>query len=140
MKPSIQGGDKSKQTNETTQQAEEGMVKGSVQTGSYLASVLVPRAASTRDITVLETAMQGLAPDAKHPVALELAATASSRHFLLRATSTMSLRHLADQVQARYPQAIIRLMTKAHDPLSLHEGDTVSVVELQAGAQAYLPL
>ena len=57
MKPSIQGGDKSKQTNETTQQAEEGMVKALVQTGSYLASVLVPRASSTRDITVLETAM-----------------------------------------------------------------------------------
>jgi len=116
------------------------MVKAPVQAEHYLASVLVPRAASTRDITVLETAMQGLAPDAKHPVALELAATASSRHFLLRATSAMSLRHLADQVQARYPQALIRLMTKAHDPLSRREGDTVSVVELQAGAQAYLPL
>ena len=53
----------------------------------YLASVIVPRTSSTRDITVLETAMQGLAQDARHPVALELAATASSRHFLLRATS-----------------------------------------------------
>src|SRR5258707_6489084 len=137
--PAIRGGDTSHHRDETAQQAEEETVKEPVQAEHYLALVLVPRAASTRDITVLETAMQGLAPDAKHPVALELAATASSRHFLLRATSAMSLRHLADQVQARYPQALIRLMTKAHDPLSLHEGDTVSVVELQAGAAGVLP-
>ena len=50
----------------------------------FLASVLVPRAASTRDITVLETAMQGLAQDERHPVALELAATATTRGFLLQ--------------------------------------------------------
>ena len=106
----------------------------------YLASVIVPRTSSTRDITVLETAMQGLAQDARHPVALELAATASSRHFLLRATSAMSQRHLADQVQARYPQAIIRPLTQEDDPLALREGETVSAVELRAGAAAYLPL
>jgi hypothetical protein len=106
----------------------------------YLASVIVPRTSSTRDITVLETAMQGLAQDARHPVALELAATASSRHFLLRATSVMSQRHLADQVQARYPQAIIRPLTQEDDPLALQEGETVSGVELRAGAAAYLPL
>jgi len=83
----------------------------------YLASVIVPRTSSTRDITVLETAMQGLAQDAGHPVALELAATASSRHFLLRAASGLSLKHLVDQVQARYPQAIIRPLTQEDDPL-----------------------
>ena len=139
-KPSIRGGDKSNHREETTQHAEEGTVKALVQTGSYLASVLVPRASSTRDITVLETAMQGLALDDRHPVALELAATASSRHFLLRATSAMTQRHLADQVQARYPQAIIRQLAQEDDPLALREGETVSVVELRAGAAAYLPL
>ncbi len=105
-----------------------------------LASVMVPRVTSTRDITVLETAMQGLALDDRHPVALELAATASSRHFLLRATSAMSQRHLADQVQARYPQAIIRPVGDPDDPLVLREGETASAVELRAGAEAYLPL
>jgi hypothetical protein len=119
---------------------EEGTVKALVQTGSYLASVLVPRVASTRDIAALETAMQGLALDARHPVALELAATASSRHFLLRATSAMSQRHLADQVQARYPQAIIRQRAQKDDPLAQSEGEMVSAVELRAGAAAYLPL
>lgn len=108
--------------------------------GYYLSSVIVPRAASTREITVLETAMQGLALDADHPVALELAGTASSRQFLLRATSAMALHHLVDQVQARYPQAKMREVAAGDDPLSLREGETVSVVELRAGAAAYLPL
>jgi hypothetical protein len=123
---------------------EEGKMTMQVQADSrnevYLASVIVPRTSSTRDITVLETAMQGLAQDARHPVALEVAATASSRHFLLRATSAMSQRHLEDQVQARYPQASIRPLSQEDDPLSLREGEMVSAVELRAGAAAYLPL
>jgi hypothetical protein len=106
----------------------------------FLASVLVPRAASTRDITALETAMQGLVQDDRHPVALELAATDSSRGFLLRATSLMALSHVCGQVQARYPQAIIQPMGETHDPLAQRDGEEVSVVELCAGAAAYLPL
>ena len=129
---------------DTTEQIGERTVMTAVQTGAgnecYLESVIVPRTSSTRDITVLETAMQGLAQDARHPVALELTATASSRQFLLRATSAMSQRHLADQVQARYPQAIIRPLTQQDDPLALREGEAVSAVELRAGAAAYLPL
>src|SRR5438270_5620021 len=106
----------------------------------FLASVLVPRAASTRDIVALETAMQGLVQDDRHPVALELAATTSSRGFLLRATSLMSLQHLCGQIQARYPQAVIGPVTREHDPLALQDGEVASVVELCAGAAAYLPL
>jgi len=107
---------------------------------AFLASVIVQRATSTRDITVLETVMQSLALDKKHPIALELAATDSSRHFLLRATSRMSLKHLVDQVQARYSQAIIQPISESLDPLVLRAGETVSVVELRPGAAAYLPL
>jgi hypothetical protein len=132
------------QITEMAQQTEEGTLMTQAQTSirneNVLASVIVPRATSTRDITVLETAMQGLALDEKHPVALELAATATSRHFLLRATSAMSLKHLTDQVQARYPQAIIRTVGEPDDPLALRESETASVVELRAGAAAYLPL
>ena len=43
-------------------------------------------------------------------------------------------------MQARYPQAIIRPLTQEDDPLALREGETVSAVELRAGAAAYLPL
>ena len=105
-----------------------------------LAQVVVPRATSTREIAALETAMQGLAPDARHPVALELAATATSRQFLLRATTAMAQTHLEDQVQARYPQATIQPVAGEDDPLVVRTGEVVSVVELRAGAAAYLPL
>jgi hypothetical protein len=135
---------KNEQIRETMKDAEEESIMTRLQpkTGSEdcLASVIVPRVTSTRDITVLETAMQGLALDKKHPVALELASAATSRHFLLRATSAMSLKHLTDQVQARYPQAIIRLVSKPDDPLVRRVGETVSIVELRPGAAAYLPL
>src|ERR1700694_2880093 len=106
----------------------------------FLASVLVPRAASTRDIVALESAMQGLAQDDRHPVALELAATATSRGFLLRATSAMALSHLRGQVHARYPQSIMQPVASGQDPLAQREDEAVSVVELCAGAAAYLPL
>ena len=140
----IQVDDTTEQIGESGKQEAEGkvMVHTHVvaRNEDFLASVIVPRTSSTRDITVLETAMQGLALDNRLSVALEVAATASSRHFLLRATSAMSLLHLVDQVQARYPQAIIRPLTQEDDPLVLPEGETVSAVELRAGAATYLPL
>jgi hypothetical protein len=107
---------------------------------TYLSSVAVPRTTSSRDILALETAMHGLALDADHPVALELAATTTSRMFLLRATSSMALRHLEDQIRSRYPQAIIQAVAAEEDPLRLQAGETVSACELQPGAAAYLPL
>src|SRR6266536_118550 len=140
----VQAADTTEQIGERTKHAEEGTIMTPVQTVAgnawYLASVIVPRTSSTRDITVLETAMQGLAQDTKHPVALEVAATASSRQFQLRTTSAMSQKHLADQVQARYPQAIIRPLPQQDDPLVMCAGETFSVVELRPGAAAYLPL
>jgi hypothetical protein len=142
--PSVRVADTPGLSDETTMRVTERTLMMSVQTVArnedFLASVIVPRISSTRDITVLETAMQGLALDDRHPVALELAATASSRHFLLRATSALSLKHLADQMQARYPQAIIRPLAQEDDPLVRRVGEAVSAVELRAGASAYLPL
>jgi hypothetical protein len=118
----------------------EGLVKIPASHDGLLSSIIVPRANSTREIATLETAMQGLALDARHPVALELAASATSRQFLVRATSEMAQRHLADQVQARYPQATIQPVTAGDDPLVMRNAEAVSVVELRAGAAAYLPL
>ncbi len=82
--------------------------------------------------------MQGLALGARHPVALEIARTVSGRQFLLRATSPAALEHLAAQVQARYPQAIIQPFTD--DPLIPGPEETVTAVELHPGAASYLPL
>jgi hypothetical protein len=89
-------------------------------------------------MAALETVMQGLALDARHPVALEIARTESGRQFLLRATSRVALEHLAAQIQARYPQASIQPL--ACDPLDLKPGETASAVELRPGAASYLPL
>src|SRR2546429_8284689 len=100
--------------------------------------VIAPPRASNRDIFALETAAHSLALDSRHPVALEMARTPQGRHFLLRATSRVALEHVADQIQARYPQAtIVPLST---DPLTLAPDETVSVVELRPGAPSYLPL
>jgi hypothetical protein len=100
--------------------------------------VVPPRANSSRDMAALETVMQGLVLDTCHPVALEIASTESGRQFLLRATSHAALEHLAAQIQARYPQAMIQ--PPACDPLDLKPGETASAVELQPGAVSYLPL
>ncbi len=100
--------------------------------------VVPPRTASSRDMAALETVMQGLVLDTRHPVALEIARTEKGRQFLLRATTRAALEHLADQIQARYPQASIQPL--ADDPLVLRSGETVSAVELRPGAASYLPL
>ncbi len=100
--------------------------------------VIPPRTESSRDMAALETVMQGLALDERHPVALEIVRTGRGRLFLLRATSRAALEHIAAQIQARYPQAEIRSL--AEDPLALKEGETVAVVELGPGAASYLPL
>src|SRR2546429_8557293 len=90
--------------------------------------VVPPRTASSRDMAALETVMQGLALDTRHPVALEIARTERGRQFLVRATSRAALEHLAAQIQARYPQANIQPLTD--DPLVLRPGETVRAVEL----------
>lgn len=96
------------------------------------------RANSARDLGTLETTMQGLVLDDRSAVALELAATSTSRQFLLRADHPLALRHLEHQIQARYPQAPIR--PSSQDPLALAPGEECSIIELCPGAASYLPL
>jgi hypothetical protein len=105
---------------------------------ALLARIEVPRASSTRDITVLETAMLGLTLDKRQAVALEIAGTATSRAFYLRAATPVALRHLVAQMQARYPQA--EIAEASEDPLARAPGEIASVVELCPAAAAYLPL
>ena len=105
---------------------------------AVLAHIEVPRASSTRDITALETAMLSLTLDDRQAVALEIAGTATSRAFFLRAATPAALRHLTAQIQARYPQA--EITSVSDDPLALAPGEVASVVELRPAAAAYLPL
>lgn len=105
---------------------------------AFLLQASPARASSARDLPALEATMQSLALDTRSPVALELAATATTRQFLLRASDLLAQRHLGRQIQARYPQAVIG--PAANDPLILAPGEVCSVWELRPGAASYLPL
>ncbi|HEV2236351.1 MAG TPA: hypothetical protein VGR57_06775, partial [Ktedonobacterales bacterium] len=104
--------------------------------------MILPRAAS-RDLTAIETAMQGLTlggRSARQPIALELVATAHWRGFVIRANSPAALAHLAEQVCARYPQAQFQPLEQAEDPWHVAPDEDVAAVELRPGAPSYLPL
>ncbi len=103
-----------------------------------LLQVRPARANGARDLPALETVLAALALDKRTPVALEIAASSTERLFLLRAEHTIAIRHLAQQIQARYPQAIIS--PASHDPLVCADGEECSVIELRPGAASYLPL
>lgn len=104
----------------------------------FFCEVRPGRADGARDLPALETAQASFALDERSPIALELAASATTRQFLLRAEQTVALRSLEQQVQARYPQALIRQTSS--DPLALAPGEECSVMELRPGAASYLPL
>jgi hypothetical protein len=103
-----------------------------------LLEVQPARAAGARDVPALETALAALALDEHSPIALELAATTTTRQFLLRAEQPVVLNHLRQQVQARYPQA--EITQSSSDPMKLLPGEECSAMELRPGAAAYLPL
>ena len=104
----------------------------------HLDQISLSRASSAREEAALESTMQSLALDQRTPVALELAATANSQRFLLRSPDAVARRHLAQQIQARYPQ--VHIAEAQSDPLALKEDEECSVVELRPGAAIYLPL
>lgn len=103
-----------------------------------LYTITPSRAESAREFAALATTFAALALDEQSPVALELAATSSTRHFLLRATSEFAAQHLVAQIQARYPQSVITEATT--DPLVVAQDDEYTVWELAPGASQSLPL
>jgi hypothetical protein len=107
---------------------------------SCVARVIPPRTASRREMAALETTMASLALDSRHPVALELAGTASGISFQVRANDQAALAHLIAQMQSLYPQAEIVELTKEYDPLRLEQHEAMTVVELAPGAAPYLSL
>jgi hypothetical protein len=109
-----------------------------MQTFPSVLHVRPSRAAGARDLPALETVLAGLALDEHTPLALEIAATSTERQFLLRAEQTAALRHLAQQIQGRYPQAVIAAALS--DPLVNTSEEECTAVELRPGAASYLPL
>ncbi len=102
--------------------------------------VVPPAHRSQQRLIQMETAMQALVLDARHPIALEITGTAQGRSFLVRATTPASLEHVVAQLQARYPQAGVLPLPSHEDPFTLRSGETVSAVELKSAHAAYLPL
>jgi hypothetical protein len=100
--------------------------------------IVLSKASGAREEGALESTMHSLALDHRSPIALELAATSKGCRFLLRSDSAVAQRHLAQQIQARYPQ--IGIQAASTDPLALQENEECSAVELRPGAASYLPL
>ena len=101
--------------------------------------IIAPRSGDNTQVA-LTSAMHSLVLDARHPLALEMAGTASSKDFLVRATTPEALAHATRQLRARYPQADLVPLAGGDDPFRLEAGEAASCVELTPGAAAYLPL
>lgn len=120
--------------------AERDVESSTIVPTKVLALEIVAPRQTTREAVALETTMAALAHACDRPVALEIAATETRRRFLARARDERTLSQLAQQLQARYPQARIRALPPDDDPLQRAPGETVTALELCPGAGSYLPL
>lgn len=105
---------------------------------TYACAIVAPRSQEKNEVA-LASAMHSLVLDAKHPLALEIAGTSTTKQFLLRATTAEAMNHAISQLRARYPQASIIPVSRADDPFHLGPEETVSSIELR-GAAPDLPL
>nr|MBF6592391.1 hypothetical protein [Ktedonobacterales bacterium] len=115
------------------------MLVGQPSPQEALAYKVITSRNSMREMVALETAMQGLALSEDHPVALEIAGTAAEQMWIIRGTTPDSIDHVQRQIRARYPQAEFVALQGDEDPFRIAPGETVSVDELVAGAESYLP-
>lgn len=104
----------------------------------FACAIVVPHSHEKNEVA-LASAMHGLVLDVKHPLALEIAGTPSTKQFLLRTTTAEAMNHAIAQIRARYPQASITPLDGADDPFHLDPGEAVSTIELR-GAAPDLPL
>ncbi len=109
-------------------------------TPSPLAVTIVASRAAENDLVLLTSAMHALVLDSRHPLALEIAGTPTRKSFVLRASTPEALAHAAAQLRARYPQAKLLPVPPEVDPFRLEAGETVSALELVAGAAPSQPL
>ena len=118
-----------------------GVVNGAWEAHAATTAVeIIPPRRTTREAVALETGMAALAHGLNQPIALEMSGTTRSRRFVVRAVDAATLSQLVHQLQARYPQAVIRPLTAEHDALRLEPGERTTALELRPGAAQYLPL
>ena len=106
---------------------------------SHLVEIVTPR---TNDAAIAPMANLLASLALPERFALELAATAASRRFLVRAITLAARDYLEDQFAAAYPQAVVRPLTAADDPaLPVAEhGDQIMACTLALRDPASLPL
>src|SRR5579859_729308 len=78
------------------------------------------------------------------PVSLEIVGDSAQRRFLVRTTSLLGLRRIADQLGAAYPQAVLRPFQSATfptgDPVQVGPDEQVASATLRLCAGHHLPL
>ncbi|GCE23230.1 type IV secretion system DNA-binding domain-containing protein [Dictyobacter kobayashii] len=117
-----------------------GFAGSSFQDNRYVVCVIPSAREHEMEGISLTSAMHSLVLDRHAPITLELTGTATQRRLLIRSKTQEGLDHAVTQLRARYPQADFRRMAVTDDPFVLRPGETVSAVELKAGAASYLPL
>ena len=102
---------------------------------------LTPPGEPTAGPGAVENLLAALAAYGRGGCALEVVGAASTGpRFVTRAPDLASRDHLAHQLQALYPQAIVRALTDEDDAVRPRPGEEAACVELRLRAPAYLPL
>jgi len=78
------------------------------------------------------------------PVSLEIVGDSAQRRFLVRTTSLLGLRRIADQLGAAYPQAVLRPFQSATfptgDPVQAGPDEQIAIAALRLRVGEHLPL
>lgn len=104
--------------------------------GTYVSEVVAPRT-NAAAITPAENLFGALSLD--EPFALEIAATATTRRFLVRTGGPRLQRRVEEQVGVAYPQAAIRPLDDP-DPAVIAAHERVAACTFTLSAAAYLPI
>jgi len=104
---------------------------------SYVVQI-IPPAEIEREAGAMENLLQSFS--LSEPFTLELCGEPKQQRFLLRAGSTSALRTLCQQILAQYPQAQLRRIASANDPLLLRPGESAMVGDLGLRAATWLPI
>lgn len=105
--------------------------------GLFLARI-VPSDEGELLVAAMENWFQACSSD--EPFSLELVGTHREQRFVLRATSSEQLNMLCKQLEAQYPQADIRHIAPADDPLLLRPGEQAAIAEFALQQETWMPI
>ena len=112
----------------------------------HVLEVVTPRTNTAR-LSSAEHLFSSLVPHGEgtpEPVSLEIVGDTEKRRFLVRTRNAQSLRHVASQLGAAYPQAVLRPFHSATfptgDPVQVGPDEQVACAALRLRAGHHLPL